>query len=46
MKKVKNRDYNRLAMIKGEARGYTTSIPSKKAYKRKSKHKKRYTDEY
>ncbi len=39
-KKAKLRDRHRLAMIKREVRGYTTSIRSKKLYNRKVKHKK------
>jgi len=34
------RDYHKLAIIRKEARGYTTSIKSKKAYSRKVKHKR------
>ena len=45
MKKIKIRDLHKLAIIKGEARGYTTAIPSKKAYKRHDKHKKIYKKE-
>ncbi len=37
---MKHRDFNKLAIIKREARGYTTAMPSKKAYKRHPKHKK------
>jgi hypothetical protein len=37
---MKYRDYHKLAIIRREARGNTTSIPSKKIYKRKPKHKK------
>ncbi len=36
---IKVRDYHKLAIIRGEARGHTSSITSKKVYKRK-KHKK------
>lgn len=39
-KKAKLRDRHRLAMIKRETRGYTTSIRSKKLYSRKIKHNK------
>ncbi len=37
---MKQRDFHRLAIIKREARGNTTLVPSKKLYKRKIKHKK------
>ena len=37
---MKKRDFHKLAIIKGEARGNTTTVPSKKAYKREVKHKK------
>lgn len=37
---MKKRDFHRLAIIKGEARGNTTAVPSKKVYKRKEKHRK------
>jgi hypothetical protein len=36
---MKHRDFHRLAMIRGETRGYTTTVPSKKVYSRKIKHK-------
>jgi hypothetical protein len=36
---MKRRDFHKLAIIKREARGYTTAVPSKKVYKRKIKHK-------
>jgi len=36
---MKARDFHKLAIIKKEARGYTTSVPSKKIYSRKLKHK-------
>ena len=39
---MKQRDYHKLAIIRRQARGYTTYIPSKKAYTRKEKHKKAY----
>jgi len=35
----KHRDFHKLAIIKKEARGYTTAITSKKIYKRAIKHK-------
>jgi len=37
---MKQRDFHKLAIIKREARGNTTYIPSKKVYSRKAKHKK------
>lgn len=33
------RDKNKLAIIRREARGNTTSVPSKKAFKRHPKHR-------
>lgn len=36
------RDWNKLAIIRGEARGYTTAVASKKIYTRKRKHKVKY----
>lgn len=33
------RDFHKLAIIRREARGNTTSVPSKKLYSRKEKHK-------
>ena len=38
---MKQRDFHKLAIIRKEARGYTTAIPSKKLYSRKVKHKNR-----
>ncbi len=37
---MRQRDFHKLAMLRKEARGYTTYIPSKKCYRRKIKHKK------
>jgi hypothetical protein len=37
---MKQRDFHKLAILKKEARGYTTAIKSKKIYSRKVKHKK------
>ncbi len=37
---VKQRDFHKLAILKKEARGYTTAIASKKRYKRHDKYKK------
>jgi hypothetical protein len=37
---MKRRDLHKLAIIKKEARGYTTAIKSKKVYTRKAKYKK------
>ncbi len=39
---MKLRDYHKLAIIRRQARGYTTAIASKKQYSRKTKHKKAY----
>ncbi len=36
---MKQRNYHKLAIIKKEARGFTSAIPSKKIYSRKIKHK-------
>jgi len=38
MKTTKPRNFHKLSIIKREARGNTTSIPSKKIYKRRKKH--------
>jgi hypothetical protein len=38
---MKPRDYHKLAIIRREARGNTTYVPSKKLYKRKPKHRKK-----
>jgi len=37
---MKPRDYHKLAIIRGEARGHTSFLASKKLYRRKAKHKK------
>ena len=42
--KYKPRDYHKLAIIRRESRGYTTAVPSRKAYKRHPKHKKALGD--
>lgn len=34
---MKQRDFHKLAIIRGEARGNTTYVPSKKVYNRKKK---------
>jgi hypothetical protein len=36
---MKLRDFHKLAIIKKEAKGNTTAVPSKKVYSRKRKHK-------
>jgi len=36
----KPRDWHKLAILRGEAKGTTTAVPSKKLYSRKKKHKK------
>jgi hypothetical protein len=36
---MKARDFHKLAIVRREARGNTTFVPSKKAYTRKQKHK-------
>jgi len=41
MKKPKHRDFHKLKIIRGEALGATTFVPSLKTYKRHSKHKSR-----
>jgi len=38
---MKQRDFHKLAILKKEARGYTTTVPSTKLYTRKNKHKMR-----
>ena len=37
---MKVRDYHKLAIIKREARGFSSAVPSKKLYSRKVKHKR------
>ncbi len=37
---MKPRNYHKLAIIKKEARGHTSAVPSKKLYKRRDKHKR------
>ena len=37
---MKKRDFHKLAIIRGEARGDTRAIASKKLYSRKQKHPK------
>ena len=39
---MKQRNFHQLAIIRGEARGATRSIPSKKRYRRRAKHKADY----
>ncbi len=39
MKQIKQRDFHRLAIIRREARGFTSAVPSKKRYRRHTKHK-------
>jgi hypothetical protein len=36
---MKARDFHKLAIVRREARGNTTFVPSKKCYSRKRKHK-------
>ena len=38
---MKIRNFHKLAIIKREARGFSSSVPSKKVYSRKVKHKNR-----
>ncbi len=38
---MKQRDFHKLAVLRKEARGYTSSISSKKLYRRKEKHIKK-----
>ena len=42
MKATIHRNFHKLKILKGEARGHTSAIPSKKIYKRKSKHAPAY----
>ncbi len=42
---MKQRDFHKLSIIRREARGYTTAIPSKKHYKRHTKHKRVQKDD-
>ena len=37
--KMRLRDFHKLAIVRREARGNTTYVPSKRAYTRKKKHK-------
>jgi len=37
---MKKRDFHKLAILRGEARGHATFVPSKKLYKRRGKHQK------
>lgn len=39
---MKLRDFHKLAIVRREARGNTTAVPSKKVYRRKAKHVKCY----
>lgn len=38
---MRARDFHKLAIVRREARGNTTFVPSKKSYSRKKKHKLR-----
>ena len=38
---MRHRDFHKLAIIKREARGFTSFVPNKKTYKRHKKHKGR-----
>ena len=38
---MKKRDFHKLAVLRKEARGYTTSVASKKLYRRKEKYTKK-----
>jgi len=40
---MKVRNFHKLAIVRREARGNTTYVPSKKVYRRKVKHFKGYT---
>jgi hypothetical protein len=42
---MKHRDFHQLAIIKKEAKGYTSYIISKKKYKRHQKHKQVFFDD-
>jgi len=37
---MRHRDFHKLAILRREARGHTSSVPSKKLYRRKEKHSK------
>lgn len=37
----KQRDFHKLAIIRGEVRGYTTTVPYKKIYSRRVKYSNR-----
>lgn len=39
---MKVRNFHKLAIVRREARGNTTTVPSKKVYRRKVKHLKRF----
>ncbi len=39
---MKIRNYHKLAIIRREARGFSSAVPSKKAYSRKIKHKSKF----
>ena len=39
--KTKQRDFHKLAIIRRQARGHTTAVPSKKHYRRHPRHKGR-----
>ena len=41
---MKTRDYHKLAIIRRQARGFTSAVPSKKGYRRHPKHKGRRPD--
>lgn len=43
---MKVRDFHKLAIIRKEARGHTSAVPSKKVYKRKVKHSTRNAGSY
>ncbi len=40
---MKPRDYHKLAIIRRQARGFTSAVPSKKHYKRRPKHRRDHT---
>ncbi len=40
MKRIKQRDFHKLAILRGEANGRTSVVPDKKAFNKKIKHKK------
>lgn len=42
---MKPRDYHKLAIIRRQARGFTSALPSKKGYRRHPKHRQKRFDD-